>query len=87
MAWSAALYFSMYSGVALCAACLTLVVVSVGKTKSLGVVVIAGGQHALDLTASAILPIPFSDAMHVEMSGVVMGEAKAAGREVRLAVV
>lgn len=85
MAWIAALYFATYSALALCAAGLTRIVVSLGNTKSLGVVDIAGGQHSLLLAESFVLK-PSFDGTHVEMSGVVIGDAKAAGMELKLTV-
>lgn len=87
MALMAALYFVMYSGVALWAAGRIRVVWSLGNTNSFTVFDNAGGQHALVLTAFLVSCMPLLAATHVEMSGAVIGAAKAAGRAVKLAVV
>lgn len=83
MAAIALWYLSRYSGVTLCAAGLIRTASYLGNTCFFTDFTDGGGtggQHALVLMRSLRLKKPSVEALHVEMSGVVIGAAKAAGK-------
>ena len=78
MALIADLYFAMYSLLTVCAAGLIRVARSLGNSNFVIGFDVAGGQQALVLTVF-VGSKPMLEGTHVDMSGVVIGAAKAAG--------